>query len=152
MATTETRVIDRVEQDGQWHRVFFDGSDDPASTKDANLAKVAMAHRGQEVEVVLNETQRGKYTNIYLNGIGGETEQRSAPSKSAPAPRRGNGGGRDANTQNTIAAQWAVGRALEVFTLTDSSVDLKGLTDAQQSFIEATAVYVASLRDKLAGN
>jgi hypothetical protein len=62
MATTETRVIDRVEQDGQWHRVFFDGSDDPASTKDANLAKVAMAHRGQEVEVVLNVVSTPRFT------------------------------------------------------------------------------------------
>lgn len=152
MANTETVVIDRVEQDGAWHRVYFDGDPDAASTKDANLAKIAMSHRGQEVEVVVNTTQKGKYTNKYLNGIAGEVEKRASngSTSAAPAPRRGGGRNDDAR-QAQISAQWAVGRALEVFTLTDSSVDLKGLTPEQKTFIEETAQFVTSLKDKLAG-
>jgi hypothetical protein len=69
---------------------------------------------GQAAPAVINEVQKGQFTNVYLNEFAGVKD---APPKGA----RSNGGQRSAPTgetndarQKSIEAQWSFGRALEL--------------------------------------
>lgn len=113
----ETVVVKEVTKtDSGWTEVTFEDGR-VASTKDQKVADAAFASRGKETDAEINVVQSGKFTNVYLNKIGGVGDSNGksrAPSRSPQRATRG-GGGKSAEEQDRIARQWAYGRVTEIY-------------------------------------
>jgi hypothetical protein len=136
----ETVKVRDVEKSGTgWYEITLE-DDRTISTKNQAMADAAFASRGTEVEVEINEVQKGTYTNRYLNKFGdiGDTKPKSAP-------RSGGGGARPEKNQEAIRKQWAFGRALEL--LRDSQEEYSfplSTEDFQKVQLQADALLAAT--------
>jgi hypothetical protein len=121
-----------------WYEVEFEGGV-KASTKDEDVAQEAFKARGTEVEAVIAEVTKGKFTNVYLNsvnGVGGKpaTARKSSPRTGGAAPQAG-------KDNERIARQWANGRAVELFIagkLPLSKEDAELIASAAADLLAAT--------------
>ena len=120
MAIETVQIADVKNKGNGWYDITLEQDERVLSTKDTRLAEIATASVGASAEVEINTRTKGSFTNHYLQTINGEKESgrptRSAP-RSAPAPT----GGRDTATQERIARQWAMGRAVELLVSSDAS-------------------------------
>ncbi len=120
-------VVDVSKNASSWYEIELEDGR-VASTKDKKVADQAHALIGiAAVPADINEKVSGNFTNIYLNGIGGEAttvSKKVAAGKPTATPTnlaeqtRPTGSEkpsvRDSDRQASIQAQWALGRAIEL--------------------------------------
>ncbi len=114
-------VLDVSKNPSNWFEVELEDGR-VASTKDKKVAEMADAAIGAgPIEADINEKVNGNFTNVYLNGIGGEATAvgKKLSVVKPPAAARPTSGPekpstRDADRQASIQAQWALGRAIEL--------------------------------------
>ncbi len=114
-------ILDVAKNASNWYEVELEDGR-VASTKDKKVADQAEAAiNGGPVVADINEKQNGSFTNIYLNGIGGEATAVGKklsvvkpPYAAKPMSGPEKPSTRDADRQACIQAQWALGRAIEL--------------------------------------
>jgi hypothetical protein len=138
--------VDVVQKDTGWYEIALEDGRN-LSTKSRQLSDVMFQKVGSEVGVEVNTVVNGKFTNHYLNKIEGVVEERSSKRGGASrgAGRASGGGGRSPEQGKQIAAQWAVGRAVELYCA-DHPL-LSG--DADLAKIAETAKQLLATRDSL---
>lgn len=119
METVTIKDVKKNERD--WYEITLEGDDRVLATKDEDLVKAATAAiGGSPVAVEVNTRVKGTYTNHYIVSVDGVKEKSrprvsgSGPALTRSASPRTSGGGRDPETQERIARQWAYGRAIEL--------------------------------------
>lgn len=136
------KILDVKKNERDWYEISLEGDDRVLATKDSKLAEVATASVGGAAEVEVNTRTKGNFTNHYLKSIGGVSESRPA---AAPAKRSApSGGGRDPETQERIARQWAYGRAVELLMASDVDVSFPPSEPVQKALTE-TANWLLSV-------
>lgn len=118
METVTIKDVTKNERD--WYEITLEGDDRVLATKDSKLAEVATASIGGAVEVGVNTRTKGTYTNHYLESVGGVAGDKPKFASKPTAPRTAPSGGRDKETQERIARQWAFGRAVELLMASDT--------------------------------
>jgi hypothetical protein len=149
---SETVTVTEVGPTNQWGYAEVKFAErGPAKTKNQEIITRATEMVGQAAPAVINEVQKGQFTNVYLNEFAGVKD---APPKGA----RSNGGQRSAPTgetndarQKNIEAQWANGRAVEL--LIGSGVEYSFPLDQKtQDNLAATAKALLDAKNTLAGS
>jgi hypothetical protein len=116
-ATKETVTIKDVTQKPTgWYDIVLEGDDRVLSTKASELAEVANAAKGGSVEVEFTTKENGRFTNHYLESVGG-SKGTTPRRKTSPAPISKATPKRD---DERIARQWAYGRAVELLIASDT--------------------------------
>jgi hypothetical protein len=150
---SETVTVTEVGPTNQWGYAEVKFAErGPAKTKNSEIIARATEMVGQAAPAVINEVQKGQFTNVYLNEFAGVKD---APPKGA---RAGNGGTRSAPTgetndarQKNIEAQWANGRAVEL--LIGSGVEYSFPLDQKtQDNLAATAKALLDAKNTLAAS
>lgn len=146
----ETVTIEKVQENERgWTEVTTAEYDEPLVTKESKLAKAAKGLAGQKAKVDVNVKENGNFTNRYLNGIEpaeGSTVDETAAA--APTPTRKDD---REETQKRIAAQWAIGRAVELHAASGGTLEtiLDGDTFAAvQTVAESLLKASQALADK----
>ena len=150
---SETDTVTEVGPTNQWGYAEVKFAErGPAKTKNAEIITRATEMVGQAAPAVINEVQKGQFTNVYLNEFAGVKD---APPKGA---RTGNGGARSTGggesndaRQKSIEAQWAFGRALEL--LIGSGVEYTfPLEQKTHGDLASTAKALLDAKNTLAGS
>lgn len=107
--------VDVVQKDSGWYDIQVEDGR-TLSTKSRQFSDVMFAKIGEEVSVEVNTRKNGSFTNHYLNKVEGVAEERRS---AGTGRKRSSGGGPSeaerADRDKRIAAQWALGRAVELY-------------------------------------
>lgn len=142
----ETVTVKDVEKNSAgWYEITLENDDRTVSTKNQKLADAAFASRGTPVEAEINSRKNGSFENHYLNKFGDVSDTR-AGGNGGGRPR--SGGGKSPQEQNTIAQQWAIGRAVELLLGSEEAIAFP-LNDEQLSALQMTAQSLFTLRGKI---
>ena len=138
----ETVTVKSVEKTPSgWNEILLEDGR-KVSTKDSKLAEAAFQSRDKEIQVEINTTTRGDFTNHYLNAIEG-VEAGSPRRSNGAAPRGRSGGGKSPAEQERIARQWAYGRAVEALSMSSTDFTVP-FDDATKAALTETAEWLLS--------
>lgn len=151
MAETLTLGIEDVSgpnENGYFTVTFTEGDHEypDASTSNEEIRDAAFQARGTEAEVTIGVTQKGTYTNRYLNAVNGVRDKPKAAKAKSTGGTRSSGG--DDARQKTIAGQWAVGRATELL-IASGATFAQPLDSDDLAKIKETAESLLALRAAL---
>jgi hypothetical protein len=136
--TMETVTVKDVEKsDRGWFEITLEDGR-TVSTKNSKLADAAFAGRGTEVEVEINESKNGSFTNYYLNKLGDVSDQRKGTSSGNGSSKR-TARPQDDDRQKVIEREWAMGRAVELYNGCIGVSDFSDLGEREFAAMEAVA-------------
>lgn len=146
MAKETVQIKDVKNKGNGWYDITLEEDDRVLSTKDTRLAELATASVGSFSDVEINTRTKGSFTNHYLQSINGEKGDDSGRGKKASASTTTSfSGGRSEETQERIARQWAMGRAVELLVSSEASYGFpldektfKMLADQASALLDAT--------------
>jgi flagellar basal body rod protein FlgG len=135
----ETVTVKDVEKsDRGWFEISLEDGR-TVSTKNSKLADAAFAGRGTAVEVEINESKNGSFTNYYLNKLGDVSDERKGTSSGNGSSKR-TARPQDDGRQQVIEREWAMGRAVELYTNSIGGVkNLDELGEGDFASMEAVA-------------
>jgi flagellar basal body rod protein FlgG len=136
----ETVTVKDVEKsDRGWFEISLEDGR-TVSTRNSKLADAAFAGRGTAVEVEINESKNGSFTNYYLNKLGDVSDERKGTSSGNGSSKRINTRPQDDGRQQIIEREWAMGRAVELYTSSLGGVkNFAQLGESEFAAMEAVA-------------
>lgn len=122
---TETITVKDVERKPSgWVEVSLEDGRTVA-TKNSAIAELAFSTRGTPQQAVIGTSQKGKFTNYYLNALGEVSDKPAGSGNGAKSASAIPQAAPAANAvQERIARQWAYGRAVELLVASGAEFSL----------------------------